>query len=1026
MAFHKARALQEAEKCLAQGKVSQAIKLYLNILENDTSDVSLYNTVGDLCIRDRNVSEGLRQFHKLAEAYVQLGFNVKAIAIYKKISKIDSNSVDVLLKLAELYQLQGLGREAREQFLSAVEFFKKRKQVEKVLEVTRKLVLLDPESTNFRNRLAAELEQAGKQEEAVVAYVESAEASLRRSDLVSADTALKKAAELNPKNSKVQLLRARVAISRHQPDDAERIIESSPGAADEPAGKQILLEAYLSAHKLPQAEKLVREVFRANPSDFTPVSGFTALCLERGEVDTSFQVLSGISEQVIQMHGAGPLIESLRQVWTKFPQHIPTLELLHQVCERVPDELTLPEVLEALGKAYVQTGDLGKAEQAFQKLSDREPENENFRGQLEDVLRKLGRSKAPARPADFAAREMALAPQPDTPQTPSPDDVDQQKMVKEALENSDLFARYNLVEKALAELEKVLQVYPDQVEIHQRILEICHKGNPERARAAAQALARISAARGDEATLQHYQAIVSGNATPADIPPPPAPPPSPPVEIAEEPAADFPVPSKPDNSSASAKVPVSGIAAAEAAEKEPAVPDEVAFDLTPLEPPSDLPAAPPTASTELDLSGEFEAMAGIVIEPAAPPVEKEAPPVEIPPAMAEAPAAPPVEESETPTEAPSREPSTVAETAAPPEEDAPFDFEEGKIEVDFYLENGFVDEARKTVTTLETKFPGNQLVAGLRKYLEERTGTAPAAVPVTGTADGASEVLPAPEPAPWEQPQPAGEDWEIATDVVGPTEPKVVEESESPTPPTEPAHAPAAEEFFMSPPVAEETVPDVDPQPANASMPVPEIAPPAVEEPAPAAGSGIDLLSDMAGEFASSLNELAVPEKPPPLSRETTGPAASPPQGVAQLSGLLAEMEDSGAASPDDPETHYNLGVAFREMGLLDEAIGEFQKVAKTAGKGHLPQHLLQACSLLAICFMEKKMPAIAVRWYLRALEIPGLEEEATMALQYDLGLAYELSGDARHALERFTEVYSQNIDFRDVAEKIRELRQKD
>src|ERR1035437_1681216 len=151
MAFHKAKALQEAEKCLAQGKVSQAIKLYLNILEHDTSDVSLYNTVGDLCIRDRNVTEGLRQFHKLAEAYVQQGFNVKAIAIYKKISKIEANSVDVLLKLGELYQLQGLGREAREQFLSAVEFFKKRKQVEKVLEVTRKLILLDPESTNFRN-----------------------------------------------------------------------------------------------------------------------------------------------------------------------------------------------------------------------------------------------------------------------------------------------------------------------------------------------------------------------------------------------------------------------------------------------------------------------------------------------------------------------------------------------------------------------------------------------------------------------------------------------------------------------------------------------------------------------------------------------------------------------------------------------------------------------------------------------------------------------------------------------------------
>lgn len=185
----------------------------------------------------------------------------------------------------------------------------------------------------------------------------------------------------------------------------------------------------------------------------------------------------------------------------------------------------------------------------------------------------------------------------------------------------------------------------------------------------------------------------------------------------------------------------------------------------------------------------------------------------------------------------------------------------------------------------------------------------------------------------------------------------------------------------------------------------------------------------MAGDFDFQLEELDVPEEAAPAPQRA-GPAADfGAEGVAQLNGLLAEMEDSGgdraAATPDDPETHYNLGVAFREMGLLEEAIGEFQKVAKTTAKGPLPVNFLQACSLLAICFMDKNMPALAVRWYLRALEVPGLEEEATQALHYDLGVAYEMSGDTRSALERFTEVYSQNIDFRDVAEKIRQLQQK-
>jgi tetratricopeptide (TPR) repeat protein len=149
---------------------------------------------------------------------------------------------------------------------------------------------------------------------------------------------------------------------------------------------------------------------------------------------------------------------------------------------------------------------------------------------------------------------------------------------------------------------------------------------------------------------------------------------------------------------------------------------------------------------------------------------------------------------------------------------------------------------------------------------------------------------------------------------------------------------------------------------------------------------------------------------------------------ASPLSGLLEEMGESAGgvtAEPEDRETHYNLGVAFREMGLLEEAIGEFQKVLKGAGRGDYPPNFLQACSLLALCFMDKKMPAIAAKWYIRALETPSLDEEAALALQYDLGLAYEQAGDRRAALEKFTEVYSQNIDFRDVAEKIRVLQQK-
>src|SRR5262249_31712460 len=72
------------------------------------------------------------------------------------------------------------------------------------------------------------------------------------------------------------------------------------------------------------------------------------------------------------------------------------------------------------------------------------------------------------------------------------------------------------------------------------------------------------------------------------------------------------------------------------------------------------------------------------------------------------------------------------------------------------------------------------------------------------------------------------------------------------------------------------------------------------------------------------------------------------------------EIEADGA---EDPETHYNLGVAFKEMGLLDEAIGELQKVCHAINSGQQFSQVIQAYTWLAHCLMEKGAPQAAVRW---------------------------------------------------------------
>ena len=122
--------------------------------------------------------------------------------------------------------------------------------------------------------------------------------------------------------------------------------------------------------------------------------------------------------------------------------------------------------------------------------------------------------------------------------------------------------------------------------------------------------------------------------------------------------------------------------------------------------------------------------------------------------------------------------------------------------------------------------------------------------------------------------------------------------------------------------------------------------------------------------------------------------------------------------SPEDYETHYNLGIAYKEMGLTDEAIGEFQLASKD------PLHSVECCSMLGLCFLEKGMPQLAIKWYKKGLETIGIRDDDRLGLSYDLGSVYADVGDRESAYKTFLEIYGSNAQYRDVGERLRDLAQ--
>jgi tetratricopeptide (TPR) repeat protein len=118
----------------------------------------------------------------------------------------------------------------------------------------------------------------------------------------------------------------------------------------------------------------------------------------------------------------------------------------------------------------------------------------------------------------------------------------------------------------------------------------------------------------------------------------------------------------------------------------------------------------------------------------------------------------------------------------------------------------------------------------------------------------------------------------------------------------------------------------------------------------------------------------------------------------------------------DDYQAHYDLGVAFKEMGLLDEAIAEFQKALRA------PDGRLRTSEALGIAFFDKGQFAVSETVLRGAVDVAAEGDEAKIGLLYWLGRACESQGKDASAIASYERAMAVDIRFMDLGERIQRL----
>ncbi len=464
--FNKQKVLASAEKYVQQGKLQNAISEYEKILKNDAKDLTVTNTVGDLYSRLGEPDKATGCFKTVGDAYASQGFTVKAIAMYKKICKLQP-SLEGLLKLAELYSQQGLFNDARAQYLQVAEEFLKNGELDNSVRIFQKILEMDPENSNMRVRLAEVYIRLGKKSDAWQIFSAAAESLRSKGSLSGADEVLQRMLTLDPGNTYALLMQGKNLLESGDAAGAVATLQKITDIDSNPEGLRDLLKAYLQTGQLSEAGTVANKLLTVH-NDLPAIASFAEALMQAGQYETALQVYDEHAERLLA-ENSDKVLDSLHTIIGHVRDNPDSLQKLLDLFHKAGENTHVSEVIELLAHASVQSGDLPKARDLYQKLATVEPQNTLHMQNYQQVVSQLGGTSGsklitPEEAVVLIDDLEATAPSVHQHYT---DEI--ALAVRSALTDAELFISYNMPAKALGPLVGALPLAADDLRLNQRL-----------------------------------------------------------------------------------------------------------------------------------------------------------------------------------------------------------------------------------------------------------------------------------------------------------------------------------------------------------------------------------------------------------------------------------------------------------------------------------------------------------------------------------------------------------------------------
>jgi tetratricopeptide (TPR) repeat protein len=448
---NRLKTLQLADKLFKQGKVEAAIKEYQKIIEVKPDDLEVRRIIGDLFFKLNRLPDAIKQFEWISDFYLKEGFFTKAIAMYKRITRIAPQNEAISFKLADLYTKQGLNIEAKQIYLEMAEEYKRQNNQKKALGIYKKILEFDRSNTKMRILLADNYLREGMKDEAISEYLTTSDLLIKKKEFAAAEELL---LQTYNKVKHLKIFEKLISCYIGQ-GNANKAIQMLKNLGEEIYKHlsllKILGELYFKNNLIEEAEHIYKKIAEIDPNETEVIMKLGKVYLQREEFEKAYQLFLPTIDRFIEKEKYDEANSLLRFIITSNNTYLPALNKLASIFKTTKKTSSLIAMYESLLPIY---------------------EQKKMQSELITVLKELIElSDSPFAYQEQLAKLTGEASEDDT------EGKQEREFIDFQLSNAEQALKKNNFKKAIDLLKTAQNAFPQNIDIRIKLFDVYQMSN---------------------------------------------------------------------------------------------------------------------------------------------------------------------------------------------------------------------------------------------------------------------------------------------------------------------------------------------------------------------------------------------------------------------------------------------------------------------------------------------------------------------------------------------------------------------